>query len=79
MGIKKGENWGFYLYLQASRNEMLPGQIKAFGVGALLCRNDLYKNAVRYTLLQPPNNFMLSCTALQTLADFQDCASSAED
>lgn len=37
---------------------MLPGQIKAFGVGVLLCRNDLYKNAVRYTLLWPPNNFI---------------------
>lgn len=41
MGIKKGENWGFCFYLQASRNEMLPGQTKAFGVGALLCRNDI--------------------------------------
>lgn len=58
MGIKKGANWRSYFYLQASRNEMLPGQMKAFGVGALLCTNDLYKDAVRYFLLWPPNNFI---------------------
>lgn len=61
---------------------MLPGQMKAFGVGALLCRNDLYKNAVSYTLLRPPNNFIKYAelhSTLQALADFQDCASSTED
>lgn len=53
---------------------MLPGQIKAFGVGVLVCRNDLYKNGVRYTLLWPLNNFIKYAelhSTLQALADFQ--------
>lgn len=52
---------------------MLPGQIKAFGAGVLLSRNDLYKNGVSYTLLWPPNNFLKYAelhSTLQALADF---------
>lgn len=53
---------------------MSSGQVKAFDVGVLLCRNDLYKNGVRYTLLWPLNNFMKYAelhSTLQALADFQ--------
>lgn len=61
---------------------MLSGQIKAFGVGVLLCRNDLYKNVIRYTLLWPLSNFTKYAelhSTLEALADFQGRASSAED
>lgn len=72
MCIKRGAKWVFYFYLQAFRSEMLPGQIKVFGAGAQLCRNDLYKNAVRYVLLQPSKNFIKYTEIHSTLQSLVD-------